>query len=139
MADGHALPSAETQPDPLAALHEVRTPPLDGLSALADGALAVAAGLMAALLFSWLLDLATQRADSRRKQLSAALTASRAAPPAERLAAQARIHREAAPAAPLPPALAAALYKPGDPPDLDASEAIVRRLLRRRLWLGAWP
>ncbi|MBX2854094.1 MAG: hypothetical protein KTR21_03850 [Rhodobacteraceae bacterium] len=159
MADSFSLPRVEAPLDPLSALHELRAPQLDGLSSLADGAMALAAGLLAALLLSWLFEIATRRAESRVEGLGAALTASRSKPPADRLAAQARVlqaiaqrmnpeadadWREAlAPALKHRPAdadtlaaLAVALYQPGPTPDLDATEALIRSLLRRQRWIG---
>lgn len=159
MADRSSLPRTEAPIDPLSALHGLRAPPLDGGAALADGAMALAAGLLAALLLSWVFELATRRSGARLDALRSALTASRSAPDAERLAAQARIlqsiiqitnpeagrdwravlasvlkHRPVEATA--LSHLTEALYRPGPPPDLDATEAVIRRLLRRQGWLG---
>jgi len=136
--------------DPLATLHEIRMPVLDGWAALASGLASLAVGLALALAAGSLMRLLTRRREGRRAAAWAALERARALPEPERFAALLRViaglaggrggdwpERLAArfgagrvPVAELED-LRGLLYRSGEPPDLANLEALAERLVRR--------
>ncbi len=91
-----AEPSKEEIAETLGKLRDIHLPELTDAAILADWAAAASLGLFAALLLILLASAFVRRSVSDRKDLLAALTASRGLAPAERLLAQAKILQELA-------------------------------------------